>query len=1574
MSSTPAYHLEYVTYSIYDSIGHFGEIEVGRNASGIIVAIKNGDSPNNITFLQSLSDNETTHDFFRYGTITYGSNIINSYPAQIYGYGQSVNYVPHVIFDYGYMIYYDTNDDLRVLDVTDPLNIRSLSTTASITNFALDVEGDYAYGGSYSDGWKIFDISDYDSPGVVYVNYSPPNDFIWGIEADGDYLYVMNNQLENIEIWNISNKTSPTMISTYDTGTHHVVSLRYSNDYLYYINCSTDALGINNDLNLVIINVSDRSNPIFVSTTRIENDTDMVPAIYFGGIYIEELRDLAYLSCPTGVKIYNISDKNSPSLNSVVYNITEGTTVSPARIDVESETLYVSCRNNGIRIFNVSNSSAPISIRNITEITAVDWVKKDADKDLLYCNSGGTMYLIGLAVENVTAHLIPYFYFDEYVDEKYTVTMWADPDERYGQIDNSSNLTFSACDWSLNYTVLNDWQRSIDSVYYNIDIELLSSSRNKTIALLTDVYFVRNDENVFVSANANKLFTALYVDNVTIGFSYELNNPNAYGIFARVAYNVTLFDEFIGTYYFNDSNFINITYSSTFLWDGSITLDLVDAIGMNYPAYLQFNSHVIYELNASNHTDDWNWTYIYTYEWPNDKHYFNNRILELDYTSSYYEGWDMDNSNYVNNYFLWDSYTPNMGLGYYDGDPEYSDTSSYQRIEDGWPHAYTEYTFEYRYVDVWAYFSFEYNITPINLHSFEDIVVDMEGIQLDFFGNPSNIHFEVYLYDANETRYIKWEDPESYENFGPRREEWTLSRSNYDEFTFSGAELITHVEVNIRFSTEVRYSAVSETFFAKWASRATVYDLKVHALERFGFPEELDTFESDVYWERPGSIVNLSHGDIYRVVVQTNNITNITFSNNYTSDLQFQSSDYWYYNITFNIESIVPTIDYNISSTDLGIITVGNQIFSEVYLWSNTKAWIEYSINITGDYAENWTRSNIAGQTNESLRVYNPNFVNIMDIVLHFYTDDPNTPYFNLSVTIRVEPAYTNYIDFGETAQAYRQLQIYNTYGEDDFHCEIGFQGVYENSYSLQSDLSTFRIDINTEAELTFETQHKHTELTLTMRSSGTTSDIYYILNDGSPVAIYGLNTTWTNITLELLCEDIDGNFLSSNTIRFDIETGADWVDFELTSQTSENYSTRFKQINWYTSTQNLRHDLLSRDIWADDSNFEIVAGDYHLSQIYFVFTGVRYLVDNITGNITLNLYDPYKAAFRMQLRVPFIIYPAYGDYIFITSNIDELFVIFYYGESNSFEITFTNVGTINDTIASMNTSISWISTINFLKDLNINEPVNISFTAADIDQNLVGDSVTFELNLVTGHNVRYSGSMIIYIDVRSKYTLVQPIDKIREIERKAGEIKTISFTIRNDGEGTGYYDVYVVDLFTEDEEHNYLVYTGFSFELAPDEEYTIELEISGDFVTDNETWYVELYQDGVLIDTYTVIVKTNPPDEPGSWVWMFALWCVAAVAFVLAMIARRKINRRNDIDQATMVVNEDYNLKKEEKGATERKPITKFQTKIMGRNAILITIAFSVLALVGIPIYLWYTNAYEAPWKIGSIIKNKLW
>ena len=936
------------------------------------------------------------------------------------------------------------------------------------------------------------------------------------------------------------------------------------------------------------------------------------------------------------------------------------------------------------------------------------------------------------------------------------------PNITLGSINSNFTIAFAYL-WMLTYNNISDWQRSVDNETYSTYLNLYGGNSSTSLMFFTNFSFSRNDDNVFSAGLPTVLAYTFFVSNITIGLNYSFSG-NTWTI-SNVTANIKLGSLDLGVYYL-DGRVINITYNSVFEWDSTVNITVLNCTGMEHPAYLEIYNIVLYGINATNYTDEDYWEYSYENTFGTDYELELDAVLDLDGTldstsSRYMNDTDFQNicslSTWYSSGAIWNNEDGNPHLDYYDN------SFMYHMGRATWL-GYATYPIFYAEIVV--------DIDSFYYADFSKIKFDIECIliYLSSYGHheTDGTGVEVTLSNNAETKQIKWSyDRSGYVNWSYSFT-WTKSNDDSDSYTGIGDEAIDKMVILLDHKL---WDYWSDDFI--W--QGVWFNMTNIEIDTSITEVDLQEFNEECYLTRNVSNITLGISDEYLIRIFCDNITNKTMYNSYTGILDITTEE-GIYQVFIVIDSYVPTFNSSLD-LDWGDCVVGDIHTQILQTWNETRAYITYEIYYTGVYQSNYSDDSI-GQTNENITIsVESSFVNYHFTSIIIATDDPNTPNYTYLTYLRVTPSYTTYIDYGEVTNGVQFLNVYNTYGLDGLYIEVDYESVDEMEYSTIYNEYYFRVDQNTKAELRFKAQFIHNFITFTMRRSSGTPNIYYRLNDGSWISVSGIGTNWTDITLSVLCQDEYGVFQENNEIEFYISSGADYVEIQLADDNSTNYSSRFYESgSWYDNTFVLRHDIESRDVWTEDEEYNISAGEGYTFYMYYVPTDFKH----ITGNITLNIHD-LNLTYRMTLYVPFSVTASATYTVLTTINIEAMVL-------DTFSLIFQADEDL--TIEAINISRSWVV-------------MSIDYT--DISMT-TGDNVTMRFNATTPYQSAQYTNYDVVISISTDEEIVRYIFTVRA-ELKAhlstdldnlsytidtGEMSLIVFTLENTGNWNETYTIKV--------------------------------------------------------------------------------------------------------------------------------------------------------------------------------------
>lgn len=221
---------------------------------------------------------------------------------------------------------------LRILDVLNPSNV-SLLGTADLggDSRAVVVNSNYAYVAARDSGVYVVDVTDPANPVKIKTLQTPR---ARGIAINGSVVYVAASD-SGMGMIDITNPSNPIIVGY--TG---------SEVYGENVSVSGNIAGITDYGQITFYDLTNPVNPIKKGSTGSLTSGNEGFAI--SGNY-------AYVPDGDSLKVFNISDLNSPSLTSKIYTGGYGYMAS-----VDGDYCYVATEGTGVRAINISNPSSPI--------------------------------------------------------------------------------------------------------------------------------------------------------------------------------------------------------------------------------------------------------------------------------------------------------------------------------------------------------------------------------------------------------------------------------------------------------------------------------------------------------------------------------------------------------------------------------------------------------------------------------------------------------------------------------------------------------------------------------------------------------------------------------------------------------------------------------------------------------------------------------------------------------------------------------------------------------------------------------------------------------------------------------------------------------------------------------------------------------------------------------------------------------------------------------------------------------------------------------------------------------------
>lgn len=224
--------------------------------------------------------------------------------------------------------------------------LAALGTVATTTNpQGVSVLGRYAYVISNGSGTlNVYDVSNPATPTLVGSASTGGGSTPFTTVAQSHYVYVTNTGTSNMEIFDVSNPAAPTLAGTVPVSQPTGVYVQGRYAYVTSYNGNT-------------LYVFDISNPANITTAgSISTNINAPYSVFVQGRY-------AYIA-NNGNSTFTIYDVSNPASPSYVGTGTAG--LNPSYVAVQDRYAYVANYGaNNMQIFDISNPSAPVSLSTV---------------------------------------------------------------------------------------------------------------------------------------------------------------------------------------------------------------------------------------------------------------------------------------------------------------------------------------------------------------------------------------------------------------------------------------------------------------------------------------------------------------------------------------------------------------------------------------------------------------------------------------------------------------------------------------------------------------------------------------------------------------------------------------------------------------------------------------------------------------------------------------------------------------------------------------------------------------------------------------------------------------------------------------------------------------------------------------------------------------------------------------------------------------------------------------------------------------------------------------------------------
>ncbi len=253
-----------------------------------------------------------------------------------------------------YPIVYGAQPSNFILDLTDPSNLRLLSSRSSLSDlYCARIDGDILYGGRTIGGLARYNVSNpfgYAGPGV-YLGSTPLDGIVTDIEVQGHYVYTSvygSAGSDAFRVINFEDPLAPVLLRTiWSSSTTQGLAVEGHIAYL-----------AESQWGLFIYNVSD---PIVgVQYSNINTPGNATDVLVDGPI--------AYVADgPGGIQVVDVTDPNDLSIIG-----SADTPGNARRLALHGNTLFVADEDGGVQIFDVTSPAHPTFITAINIPMAYD--------------------------------------------------------------------------------------------------------------------------------------------------------------------------------------------------------------------------------------------------------------------------------------------------------------------------------------------------------------------------------------------------------------------------------------------------------------------------------------------------------------------------------------------------------------------------------------------------------------------------------------------------------------------------------------------------------------------------------------------------------------------------------------------------------------------------------------------------------------------------------------------------------------------------------------------------------------------------------------------------------------------------------------------------------------------------------------------------------------------------------------------------------------------------------------------------------------------------------------------------
>jgi hypothetical protein len=236
---------------------------------------------------------------------------------------------------------------LAILDVSNPISPTLVSLSApQFPASRLSISGNYAYvtEGYPGGGLHIFDISDPHQPVQTGIYEGPAEEFTYSVAIKDQVAYLISND-NGLLIINVSDPTNPALISTYDplnSSGATLSDITILGNYAY--------LSTGNPAGLLIADITDPASPTTLGVYRC-------PGMSWDVAVFDHY---AYVLDVTGVSVVDISEPTGPIQVGHL-----GARGGDGRIALHPPYAYLADLDAGLRIIDISSPADPVEIGHL---------------------------------------------------------------------------------------------------------------------------------------------------------------------------------------------------------------------------------------------------------------------------------------------------------------------------------------------------------------------------------------------------------------------------------------------------------------------------------------------------------------------------------------------------------------------------------------------------------------------------------------------------------------------------------------------------------------------------------------------------------------------------------------------------------------------------------------------------------------------------------------------------------------------------------------------------------------------------------------------------------------------------------------------------------------------------------------------------------------------------------------------------------------------------------------------------------------------------------------------------------